>query len=272
MWGFALCAWLTNIRSVFTFHNVFPTHFYTYPFHCLIRWTAKYIFQCRFQTISDSVYNHEVNFYKNNTYKIYNWYGSNRYFPAKLDDKIIFRKELDIDEDMFVMISVGGCSHIKRHTDIIKGLPMIIQKIPKCLYLHLGTGLTEKEEIYLAEEIGVLNHIRFCGNQIDVRKYLIASDVYIMPSQFEGIPITTIEAMACCIPTILYDVPGLRDFNLTGKNCILIPEDYGILVDKIINLYTNPEILSEMVLRAKEFVNENFNMSINVQKIFQLYI
>ena len=158
MWGFALCAWLTNIRSVFTFHNVFPTHFYTYPFHCLIRWTAKYIFQCRFQTISDSVYNHEVNFYKNNTYKIYNWYGSNRYFPAKLDDKIIFRKELDIDEDMFVMISVGGCSHIKRHTDIIKGLPMIIQKIPKCLYLHLGTGLTEKEEIYLAEEIESISY------------------------------------------------------------------------------------------------------------------
>lgn len=271
MWGLSLCAWVAKAKSVYTFHNVFPTHLLTYPYHCLLRWSAKYIFKCQFQTISDSVYNHEFNFYHNKTTKVYNWYGSNRYFPAENEEKKLARNELGVDQESFVMISVGGCSPIKRHSEIIKALPNIIEKLPNCLYLHLGKGDSEAEEIQLARKLGVEDHIRFCENQENVRKYLISSDVYLMPSRFEGISITTIEAMACQIPTILYNVPGLRDFNKTGENCILIPEDYRILGEKVIFIEANKNISLEMVVRANEFVNKNFAMKTNVDKIFNLY-
>ncbi|MBW8332455.1 MAG: glycosyltransferase family 4 protein [Prolixibacteraceae bacterium] len=271
MWGFSLCAWLVHIKSVYTFHNVFPTKTITYPYHIFLRWSAKHIFKCRFQTISDSVFNHELNFYHNHTTKIYNWYGSNRFYPARNGEKELVRKQLEIDPDAFVLISVGGCSPVKRHSEIIRALPSIVAKNPNCLYLHLGKGESEMEEIQLAKEYGVAKCVRFCGNQEHVRKYLIASDVYLMPSRFEGIPITTIEAMACNIPTILYDVPGLRDFNKSGENCILIPEDHKILAEKVIYLQSNTEKSFELAERAKAFVDQNFNMETNVVKIFELY-
>jgi glycosyltransferase involved in cell wall biosynthesis len=271
MWGFALCAWLTNTKSVYTFHNVFPTHFYTYPYHILLRWSAKYIFKCRFQTISDSVYNNEAKLFHNTTTKIYNWYGNKRYFPATLEEKRNVRKDLGIDPNALVLISVGGCSTVKRHSDIIQALPLVLEKIPNTIYLHLGKGATEEEEKKLAITLGVEDKVWFCNNQQVVRDYLIASDIYLMPSRFEGIPITTIEAMACVIPAILYDVPGLRDFNKDGENSLLIPEDYTVLAKKILYLHENPLEASLIAESAKNFVNQNFNMQKNVDKIFELY-
>ncbi|MFE3869270.1 glycosyltransferase family 4 protein [Flavobacterium sp. LS2P90] len=272
MWGLSLCAWIVNIKSVYTFHAVFPTRLLTYPYHCLIRWSAKTIFKCRFQTISDSVYDHELKLYHNKTTKVYNWYGNTRFFPALVKEKFDVRKELGIDEQTLVLISIGGCNHNKRHVDIIKALPLILNKIPDTLYLHLGKGCTESEEIKMANDLGVVNQIRFCGNQEFVRKYLIAADVYLMTSFFEGISITTIEAMACNIPTILYDVPGLRDFNKQGKNSILIPADYRLLAEAVIKLGANKKLALEMAVRAKKTVDILYNMRNNATEIYNLYL
>lgn len=270
-WGFALCAWLANIRSVYTFHAVFPTRLLTYPYHYLIRWSAKKIFKCRFQTISDSVYDHELKLYHNKTTKVYNWYGHTRFFPAAEGEKVAVRKELGISEKTLVFISIGGCNDNKRHTDIIKALPLILEKIPNCLYLHLGKGCTEADEIQLAKYLGVKDKVRFYGNQEEVRKYLIAADIYLMTSKFEGISITTIEAMACKIPTILYNVPGLRDFNKNGNNSILIPEDYRLLAEAVINLQANKKEALKMADRAKKTVDELYNIQNNASEIYNLY-
>jgi len=271
MWGMSLCAWIAGKRSVYTYHNVFPTHCYSYPYHVLLRLSAKHIFKCRFQTISDSVYEHELKLYHNETTKIYNWYGNKRFYPATENEKIQVREELGISSNLFALISIGGCSPIKRHSEIINALPVIIKYIPNILYLHLGTGESEQDEIELAEKLSVSNHIRFCGNQQNVRRYLIAADIYIMPSRFEGISITTIEAMACKIPTMLYDVPGLRDFNKSGENCILIPEDYQLLAKEVISMYTKQRNLDKMIRCAMNYVNSNYSMQKNVDSIFNLY-
>ena len=188
--------------------------------------------------------------YGNKTTKLYNWYGSNRFFPAKLYEKHELRKELDIPDDTLVLISIGGCSDIKRHHHIIRAIPHIVSQQPNVLYLHLGSGDIEEEEKNLADKLGVGKYVRFCSNQQDVRKYLVASDIYLMPSKFEGISITTIEAMACNIPAILYDVPGLRDFNKKGENSILIPSDYKLLAEKTLYLHKHPEVAFEMIENA----------------------
>lgn len=271
-WGMSYCAWRAGCRSVYTFHNVFRSHWYSYIYHLLLRYSAKYFFHCKFQTISDSVYNNEKDYYHNKTIKIYNWYGSNRFYPAKEGEKESIRRELNISLDTLVIISVGGCSEIKRHTDIIKAIPEVIEKYPNLLYLHLGEGDATLDEQQFAEHLHVRENIRFCGNQRNVRRYLIASDIYLMPSKFEGIPITAIEAMASKVPSILYDVPGLKDFNRERKCALIIPEDYHILGKKILELYSDKNLQKELAENAKAFVDKEFYMEVNAEKIFQLYL
>ena len=267
----ALCARLAGIKCVHTFHNVFPTSWYSRWYHIWLRWMAKNLFRCTFQTISDSVFQNERDIFFNNTTLINNWYGSNRFYPAAQGEKQAIRKELNVDKDALILISVGGCSHIKRHSDIIKALSRIIEKYPKTVYFHLGEGDTLSEEEALAKDLNVAKYIRFKGNQKNVRKFLIASDIYLMPSKHEGLPISVIENMGCCIPSILYDVPGLRDFNTTQRNSILIKEDIEELEQNIYKLYEDNLLKDDIINNAKCYVDEKYNMERNVKSISELY-
>lgn len=270
-WGLSYCAWRAGCKSLYTFHAIFRSHWYSYPLHWWLRWSAKHIFGCTFQTISDSVYENEKKYYFNKTVKIYNWYGSNRFYPALTDEKQIIRNKLKIPQDALVIISVGGCNFIKRHTEIIKALPEIIKEYSNTIYLHLGEGISTQEEVQLVKKLGIEKYVYFCGNQNDVRQYLIASDIYVMTSRNEGISLTTIEAMACLIPSVLYNVPGLRDFNKEKECSELIPEDYKLLADTIIKLYKNKERQLYLINNAKELVNCHFYMETNAKRIFELY-
>lgn len=270
-WGASYCAWRVGCRAVYTFHNVFHSHWYSWPLHWWLRWCAKHIFGCRFQTISDSVYDNELHYYFNRTTKVYNWYGSSRFYPADEGEKGAVRAQLGLPAEALVIVSVGGCSHIKRHHDVLRALPAIIEAHPHAVYLHLGEGATLAEEQALATELGVAEHVRFCGNQTDVRRFLIASDIYVMPSRHEGISITTIEAMACGIPAVLYDVPGLRDFNVGEERSVLIPESVEALAEAIISLYADSERQVLLAARAKVFVDEHFRMETNAARIVEMY-
>lgn len=270
-WGGAVCAWSAGIKSVYTFHNVFKSNWYSYFYHIWLRWSAKYLFGCTFQTIGESVYWNEKKHYLNDTVKVYNWYNNLRFVPAIPGEREMFRKGLEISKDALTIISVGGCSPIKRHNEIVIAFTEILRKYPDAIYLHLGEGVSLEEEKALAKELNIKENIRFCGNQKDVRKYLISSDMYIMSSQHEGVPITTIECMGCKVPAILYDVPGLRDFNKEKECSLLIPEDSHILAQSVMELYENKEKQTELTNNAKQFVDTYFNMEKNVKEIFELY-
>lgn len=270
-WGMSYCAKRAHANSVYTFHNCFPIRWFSKPYQIWLRWSAKHIFGCRFQTISDSVYENELKVFHNRTTLVYNWYGNKRFYPGTEEEKLQSRTSLGIAKNALVVISVGGCSEIKRHTEIIKALPLVLQKYPDAIYLHLGHGAALEAEEQLAKDLGVFDHIRFEGNQNNVRKFLIASDLYLMTSVREGISITTIEAMACNIPAILYDVPGLRDFNKEKECSILIKEDYKTLADAICALYADKALQNERTKNASEYVNLRYSIDKNVREIAKLY-
>jgi len=268
----SFCARIKNIKSIHTFHNVYSTNWYSKLYHIIIRKISKSIFNCKFQTISESVFQNELFNFKNKTYKINNWYNDQNFYPASLSEKFEARKVLGIDDKSLVIISIGGCSKIKRHTDVINAVKILKNNNVNLLYLHLGSGEMEIDEKQLVKNLDLENSVRFYGNQVDVRKYLIASDIYVMSSIFEGISITTIEAMACKIPTILYNVPGLRDFNLSGENSVLISENYKVLAQSITDLNIDKIKRETLIKNAFEFVTSNYNITINSNKIYELYI
>lgn len=105
----------------------------------------------------------------------------------------------------------------------------------------------------------------------EVRKFLIVSDVYLMTSHYEGISLTTIEALACKIPAILYDVPGLRDFNKEQLCSLLIPEQSTEIVKAIKKLRTNSGEKEMIIKNGYEMVMRKFFLPTNVRQIFKLY-
>lgn len=107
-WGMAFVAKMAGVKSVYTIHNCFVSRFFTKPCHIWLRWSAIHLLGCKFQSISDSVYDNERAYYHTATTLIYNWYGNKRFFPATNEERLSVRKELGIKANTLAIVSVGG--------------------------------------------------------------------------------------------------------------------------------------------------------------------
>ncbi|MDR0510493.1 MAG: glycosyltransferase family 4 protein [Rikenellaceae bacterium] len=268
-WLFGLGASGGNRVVVKSRHSVFRHRKLTWIYGWFTRWMSRNWFGITEHTIGDSVYRNERDYYFNKTVKINNWYDGRMFFPARnADEKQELRRRLDIPQESCVLISVGGCTANKNHHDIIRALPLIEAPV---LYLHLGSGATEDEERRLADELGVAENVRFVGNVTDVRDYLVASDVFVMPSRLEGLGMAAVEALACGVPSIMYDSPGLRDLIHDDDNGFLVAHDFRLIAQRCNEIHRDPASVLASTVAARRFVEENFSMARNVPEICKLY-
>ena len=100
---------------------------------------------------------------------------------------------------------------------------------------------------------------------------MIASDVFVMPSKHEGLGNSCLEAMACGVPTILYNVAGLKDLITNDDNGFLVESNPKELADKIILYARNTYLRTEKSNNARAFVNKNHGMYSNVDLMLALY-
>lgn len=270
-WPFAFCAFLAGKKTIVTPHNVFKNRTLTWPKAYLERLTSRKIFRTTFQTIGESVHKNELQYYKNPSVRVNNWYNEKRFYPGSEEEKIQFRKQLGLPETGLILISVGSCSAIKNHHDIVRAVALVKQRGYHCFYVHLGCGATEAAEKELAASLGVSEEILFAGNKTNVRDYLVAADVFVMPSKFEGLSIASIEAMACGIPGILYQSPGLVDMINADDNGFLIKHDPAEIANCIVTFIEQPALRKQKGAHAYSFVSTEFNIHHSVPKIAQLY-
>jgi glycosyltransferase involved in cell wall biosynthesis len=269
-WWVALSSKLAGAGTLRTIHNVFRNRWFTRPKAILERWSARVFLKVTFHTIGESVYQNEVKYYKNKSIKVNNWFDNKRFYPAtNATEKQAIRDELGLG-DALVVISVGGCSDVKRHEDIIDAVN-IIAKSKDIIYLHLGDGVNRHDEERKAAELNIVKKVVFIGNTNEVRKYLIASDIYVMPSRFEGLSISTVEAMACELPLVLYDVPGLRDLINDDDNGLLINEDVGELARAVHSLADQPELLLHKSRSGRIHAETNYSLNSGVSGIVSIY-
>ena len=270
-WYYALCARVAGIRTIRTVHNVFRNRKATWPKAWLDRLTARKLLDVRFQAISPSVYANELNYYHNPSTQINNWFDASKFFPATQHEKAAMRENLGIEPNGFVIVSAGSCTHVKNHSDILRAVSMITATPDTLTYLHLGTGPLEMSEINEAKSLGIEKKVKFFGNRVNVRDFYIASDVFVMTSKFEGLGNSAVEAMACGLPVVLYDVPGLNDLIDHDDNGYLIQSNPVQLAESLKKLSRNESMTKEKGKSAEQFVNKYFDMNNAVSQMITLY-
>ena len=114
------------------------------------------------------------------------------------------RKSLNIT-DKFVIGHVGRFSFQKNHSYLID-IFYRLKRVREDAYLLLfGVGEEMETIKQKAQKLGIIDFIRFYGASDEMHKMYQAMDVFVMPSLFEGLPVTVIEAQACDLPCVLSD-------------------------------------------------------------------
>jgi len=120
-----------------------------------------------------------------------------------------------------------------------KGLEYLIDaaRILKERGLEVGVAIAGAGELKgrlesLARAYGLEDTVVFCGHQRDIARFLSAIDVFVLPSLWEGLPLTLLEAMAMGLVCIATDLDGVKEAIEHGRTGILVPpRDSDALAD-----------------------------------------
>lgn len=167
-------------------------------------------------------------------------------FDERNFDVAAYKKGLLLSENAKVIISVARFCDVKNHRKIISSFYQYHLNFSNATLLLIGDG--ELKELIVAQvaELGIAQNVKFLGVRSDVNKLLMCSDVFIMPSKFEGLPVSLIEAQAAGVSCVVSD-------TITGE------------VDMHLNLITKKNISDEDMVWAKAIERAACNEKPNFQ-------
>lgn len=162
-----------------------------------------------------------------------------------------------------------------------KGIPVLFESLSMlCAQGYdfeltlVGDGPDRKVLMTLAQELGIANKTTFAGfaNQDKVRDYLCASDVFILPSFAEGVPVSLMEAMACGIPVIATYVGGVTELVEDGRTGQVVYAGDPKSLQSAISRYLNDRALRECVSRnGRDRVAAQFDLDREIGKLASLF-
>lgn len=116
------------------------------------------------------------------------------------------RDELNI-QDQWVIGHVGRFYEQKNHEFLIDIFAAILKKKPNALLVLVGEGNIERKKIMeeKVSRLGLADSVYFLGLRSDIAELLQAFDLFVMPSLFEGLPVTLVETQASGLPAVVTD-------------------------------------------------------------------
>lgn len=196
-------------------------------------------------------------------------FDTKKFSNAKVDI-LKKRKELSIDNNDVMILSIGELNNNKNHEVVIRALARINRK--DIHYFIAGEG-TLKDYLYrLSEELGMENRVHILGFRKDIDELCKVADIFCFPSIREGLPVALMEAMASGLPVICSDIRGNRDLVKDKVNGFLYDLDF------IDDLKTNIEnLIDDKTLIDKFRVNNQndilkFDIKNVINEMERIYI
>ena len=147
------------------------------------------------------------------------------------------RKELDIGEKDFVILSVGELNKNKNHETIIRVLSTM--ECSNIKYLICGEGESKFALTKLIIDSGLQDCVRLLGYRNDIPDICCISDIFVFPSYREGLPIALMEAMATGLPAVASEIRGNVDLIENGVNGYLVninnPSDWRSRIQELMS-------------------------------------
>ena len=186
-------------------------------------------------------------------------------FNFNQDIRHSLRNELGF-ENKKIITHISNFSPIKNVFFLLQVIQQIIEKDNDFIFLFIGDGPEKSEFENETKNLGLEKNVKFMGRQSDIRKYLCASDLLLLPSLKEGLPVVTIEAQACGLPCLVNDTitkecnVGLVDF---------LPLSAEIWIDKICNFKFLTD--NERLKLSSAFKDNPYNVVNEAKRVEKLY-
>lgn len=175
-------------------------------------------------------------------------------------DRGDIRRELGIDPDAPLVAVIASFHRRKGHEYFLKAVGEVLTRLPQARFLLVGEGPLRKDMMGAAEAMGLGKSAIFTGRRNDIADVLAAIDVLVMPSLYEGLGVSILEAMAMAKPIVATCVGGIPEIVRDGENGFLVaPKDSAAMAEKLLLLLQERPMARLMGQRGRAVVCENFS-------------
>lgn len=205
---------------------------------------------------------------KQKIYVIHNAVDTKTFSPSTGSiDKIFNEKD--------VILFTGRFTAAKGINILIDAIPEVIKNHRDVHFLFIGPGNPLPYAKRLEKKsVSKLNYsfLGYLKHRETLVSYYRSSDIFVIPSFYENLPIRLLEAMACCVPVVATKICAIPEVIENGVEGILIPPgSVNDLANTILYLIENPDLRRIMGRKARKKVEDNFSWAVAIRKTLNVY-
>jgi len=203
---------------------------------------------------------------------ISNGIDTERFRPAIGAQRKQARSELGMPADAFVIGGVGRLVSQKNFLLFLKVASNILKHYPEVRFAIAGTGPLEPILQAEAENLGISSQIIFLGHVSNRQSLYHALDILLITSDFEGTPMTLLEAMASGIPVVASGVDGIAEVCSDGVNSLLAhPGDSAAFEKSLLRLIQDETLRGDLASAGRQTILERYDIQRITERIERVY-
>lgn len=183
------------------------------------------------------------------------------------------KRSLGMSETEPLIVLAGRLEPQKGHWVAIDAMISVLKEFPGAQMVFLGEGSlhSQLEQLVQSEHLG--GNVRFGGFQRNLRDWFAAADLTILPSFYEGLPMTVLEALAEGCPIVATAVDGTPEIIRDGETGILVPAgDVVKLGQAICTMLRDREFARRTALAGQRDVLENYSVDKLLTRTQDVYL
>lgn len=269
-----LAGFITRRPVVSTIHNG-RTDLDNEPRHrqWMERWTAR--LWCRRLIVVSALLRVEIadwfGFPLSKVTTIPNGVDTSRFTPPPDFDPRALKQEL-VGGDYRIVANVARLVPQKGQRYLVEAAAIVTKTRPDVRFAIVSEGELRGEIMAQAKALGVDDKLIITGMRTDVTEILAASDVFVLSSLWEGMPLSLIEAMSVGVPAVATDVGGVGQLLQDGVTGLLVPPaDAQALAAAIADSLDHPEVARSRAAAAKEMVVREYDTRTMIRRWEAVY-
>ena len=183
------------------------------------------------------------------------------------------RKQYNIPSNAIVIGNIAVFRFQKRLKEWVDLFKTVADKNEQLYGCIIGDGPLNLEIRNHVKSLGLENRIIMPGLQTNVLPWLSAIDIFLMTSEFEGLPIALLEAMSMQCAVVCTDAGGIKEVIRNNEDGFLVPvSDWQSAAEPISKLISNPAEIINWGTKARNRVKSAFSLAAMVEQTEKLYV
>jgi len=187
-------------------------------------------------------------------------------------DREEIRREFGLGPEHRLAICVGRLIDTKRVVDLIEAAKLLVPRYGALRFLIVGDGVERVPLEQAVRHYSLEGKVLFAGVRGNIPALLRAADLFVFPSEVEGLSNSVIEAALAGLPIVGCDIGGVRDVVLNGSQGLLVPPRRpDRIADAIAQILDNDQRARALGVAAREGAERQFSIEGSLNRFYDLY-